>query len=133
MSDQFATDHYTVEEIKKHVPKVEKVGNRLICDGIAVYEWQLTEDELREHFPERYEHERSIGPCPLCGKEMLADKRTWSMHIRIGHKEWYAANAEAVRQMTEYEELIRYVRDELATRPEGSAEHEDTAGNAGND
>ena len=88
----------TESEIASHVPTNEVIDGKLYCDGIHVFESQLTEAELREYFPERYveEDKKSAGvACPMCADIVDSkDKRGLSMHYRNNHPEEYKQHSE---------------------------------------
>lgn len=83
----------TRSEINSHKPTNEIIDGRLYCDGVHVFESQLTTEEIREFFPERFveEDKKSLGvACPMCGDMVDSkDKRGLSMHYRNKHKDEY--------------------------------------------
>ena len=73
-------------------------NGQLHQDGIPVKDWQLTNEELKKFFPEKYAAKFGDQPelCPLgCERTLtLTHKPGFINHMRMKHKEIYDAHKE---------------------------------------
>jgi hypothetical protein len=110
MPEQFV-DEYSVADITEHQPKYKLEGGKLYLDGVQVFEWQLTPDELLEWFPSRYIeiYGPPVGRCPIC-EHPLAKRNKVCLynHSRQKHPEWYQKHRPEMKSIVEVDEVFEY-------------------------
>jgi len=86
------------------------IDGKLYCEGVLVFEEQLTPEEFREFFPEKYLQKYRKGeilcPVPGCSDEINGhDKRSLVMHSRQKHPDWYEQNRKLIFEAGSVEEI----------------------------
>lgn len=107
----------------------EIVDGKLYLNGTEVFEWQLTEQELRAWFPQRYVQKLKLLPCPIpgCTFEATTEKGMASFRMHFANKSdtvtrekydekhaaWWKENKELFAGATP-EEAFMILRDQEA-------------------
>jgi hypothetical protein len=115
ITDEVEHDADSMHSVDKSQITWEIVHGRLHQNGIPVQDWQLTDDELKKWFPEKYAAKFGAQPdlCPLgCGKELqMHHKPGFIVHMKNKHAEFFTEHKEIFSEndMKKLFELIKAV------------------------
>lgn len=120
MSDEaLSYEEQLLRNINARIPVYKVEDGRLYVDGVEVFEWQLTEEEKRKFFPDRFpsnptatENKPADGKvnCPLCDREInTKDKRSLQGHLVTVHSQFYEQHSEVLRQTQDFTDLLNTV------------------------
>jgi hypothetical protein len=114
-TDAVQHDEDSFHSVDQSQQVYEVIHGRLHQNGTPIQDWQLTDEQLKEYFPEKYAAKFGAQPeyCPIgCGRELvLHHKPGFIVHMKSKHREFYDEHKEllAENDMRKLFELLRAV------------------------